>query len=366
MKKIPWWQAKIGNKEYGLIKSVLKDNFPNEGRLAIEFENKLASLLKVKHVVVVTNGTSAMYLSLKALGIGFGDEVIVPDLTFIATANAVEMTGAKAVLVDINKDTLNIDINSIKKAITKKTKAIIPVHVSGRAADLTSIIKLAKKEKLFVIEDAAEAFMSKYKGKYLGTFGVTGCFSLSPAKTITTGQGGFIATDNSKVYRKLKMLKDQGRPKRGTGGDDIHYDLGFNFKFTDLQAALGLGQLSYLTKRIQRMRRNYKLYQKYLSGLKEVTLLKFDLEKGELPQWCDGLFEEKDKLNKYLQSKNIDCRPFWHPIHTQAYYKKSDKLFPISTICSKKAMWLPSAFTLRDSDIKEVCQNIIEFYGSKK
>lgn len=362
MKKTAWWQPQIGKYEYQLIKTVLKNNFPNEGKLTVEFENKITKLLNVKHVVAVTSGTSAMFLSLKALGIGYGDEVIVPDLTFIATANAVEMTGAKAVLADIDPKTLTLDIQSFEKSITENTKAVIPVHVSGRAANLIELGKIAQKNNILVVEDAAEAFMSKYKGKYLGTFGKTGCFSLSPAKTITCGQGGLIVTEDDRIYRSLKELKDQGRPKRGTGGDDIHYSLGFNFKFTDLQAAVGLGQLKYLKTRINRLKRNYILYRKYLDGLKGISIFNFNTQEDEIPQWTDILAQNRDGLDNFLKKHGIGCRRFWHPIHTQTYYKKPDILFPNSCMFSPKALWLPSSFMLSDNDIKDICSYIIKFY----
>jgi len=219
MKKISWWQPQIGSEEKKLIIQVLETNFPNEGALTSQFEQKVTDLLQIKYGVGVTSGTAATYLSLKALGIGYGDEVIVPDITFIATANAVEMCGAKPVLVDIEPERMTIDPQAITQAITKNTKAIIPVHVSGRAPNMDAIIEIAEANGLYVVEDAAEAFMSKHNGRYLGTIGEVGCFSFSPAKTITTGQGGMVVTNNEEIFFKLKELKDQGRPRRGTGGD---------------------------------------------------------------------------------------------------------------------------------------------------
>jgi perosamine synthetase len=366
MKRIPWWSPQIGRNEYTLIKKVLKSNFPNEGKFTEEFEDKIAQLLHVKHALTVTSGTTAIYLSLKALGIGHGDEVIVPDISFIATANAVEMTGAKTVLTDIDPNTLMLDPKSFEKNITKKTKAVIPVHVSGRAADIIKIKRIADAKNISVIEDAAEAFMSKYKGQYLGTFGHTGCFSLSPAKIITTGQGGIITTNDDNLYLLLKRLKDQGRPMRGTGGDDIHEGLGFNFKFTDLQAAVGIGQLKYTQKRVARLKRNYELYKSLLSGIKQITIFDCDIEKGELPLWTDAKMENRDKLENYLRERGADCRKLWHPIHSQSYYKKSNKLFPNSTNLSSQSLWLPSAFTLKDKDIRYVCTLIKKFYDSDK
>lgn len=363
MRKISWWEPTIGNREQKLISSVLRSNFPNEGNLTTEFEQKIQKLLNVKYAIAVTSGTASIFLSLKALGIGYGDEVIVPDLTFIATANAVVMAGAKPILVDINPKTLTIDTERIKMAITSKTKAIIPVHVSGRAANMKEIMRTSREKNIAVIEDAAEGFMSRYDGKYLGTIGHTGCFSLSPAKVITTGQGGIIVTNDRKLALKLKEFKDQGRPKRGTGGDDIHYGIGFNFKFTDLQAALGIGQLDYLNKRLSRIKRTYQIYKENLKDIQEIQILDFDIKSGEVPQWIDALCERRDKLDKYLEKNGMYCRRFWHPIHKQKPYRLDDKKFPNTTTLSPHALWLPSSFKVTDEDVRKVCKKIKEFYS---
>ena len=209
-KRIPWWEPRIGSKlEREYIEKVFSDNYANEGKLTTQFENTIAKALGVKYAVATTSGTNAIFLALKAAGISHGDEVIVPDATFIATANAVTLTGATPILVDIDPKTLNISIKATKKAITKKTKAIVPVHVTGRGANMKSILSIARENNLVVVEDAAEAFFSKYKGKYLGTWAHAGCFSFSAAKTITTGQGGMIVTNSIELYERLKPLKDQ-------------------------------------------------------------------------------------------------------------------------------------------------------------
>jgi len=355
-----------GKQERQFIKQALDNNYVNEGELAVQFEQKIANLVGAKYAVATTSCTAAIFLALKGLGVGAGDEVIVPDMTFIATANAVNLTGAKSVLVDIDPDDLNISINALIKAITPKTKAIVPVHVTGRAADMESILKIARDHKLFVVEDAAGALMSKHNGKYLGTFGDAGCFSFSPNKTITTGQGGMIVTNDSDLLTKLHMLKDQGRPVRGTGGDDLHDVIGYNFKFTDLQAALGLGQLYYLRSRIKRMSRNYQLYVKNLQGVKGIKIFKTDIENGEVPQWTDIFVEKRDELASYLKEKNMDSRKYWLPLHRQLAYKQADDNFPNSVKISPRSLWLPSAFTLKDTDIKKVCECIRNFFDSAK
>lgn len=366
MKKIPWWEPQTGNRELKLVAQVIKSNFPNEGDFTTLFEEKIAGLIGAKYAIATPNCTLAIFLALKGLDIGHGDEVIVPDLSFIAASNAVNLTGAKPILADVEENTLNLDPQSFKIKITKKTRAVIPVHVSGRPTAMDKIIKIAKENRIYVVEDAAEGFMSKYQGKYLGTFGDAGCFSFSPAKTITTGQGGAIVTNSNKLYHRLKELKDQGRPKRGTGGDDLHKVIGYNFKFTNLQAAFGLGQLTYLKSRIERMKRNHQLYVKNLKGVKGIKIFQCDTKAGVLPQWTDAIVQNRDGLDKFLRTNNIDCRRFWFPIHTQIPYRQNSKDFPVSSKMSPKAIWLPSAFTLKDEDIKYVCKMIKKFLNNEK
>ncbi len=365
-RKIPWWEPQIGSEEKKFIDKVLASNFPNEGEFTFLFEKKIAKLLDSNFAIAVTSGTTALFLALKGLGVGKGDEVIVPDLCFIAAANAVDLTGAKVVLVDTNPNTLGIDVSSLQEKITKKTKAIVPVYISGYGADIDSVLKIAKSNKIYVVEDAAEAFLSKHNGKFLGTFGDAGCFSFSPAKTITTGQGGAIVTNNSRLQKRIKELKDQGRSERGTGGDDLHNSIGYNFKFTNLQAALGLGQLTYLGTRLKRLAQNHRLYINNLSGIKGLRIFEFDVEAGEIPQWTIISVERRNKLDQYLGSYNVECRRFWFPIHAQKPYKQSDKSFPNSTMLSPKLLWLPSAFTMTDSDVEYVCKLIKNFTANLK
>jgi perosamine synthetase len=361
-KKIKWWEPRFGNEEKRLICQAIDRSFPNEGEMTALFEEKISNLLGSKFAVTVTSGTAAMFLSLKALGVGHGDEVIVPDITFIATANAVSMCGATPVLVDVDPKSLTLSPEKFLQAVSDKTKAVIPVHISGRAADLQAILEIAESHNIYVVEDAAEAFMSKYHDKYLGTYGTTGCFSLSAHKTITTGQGGVIITDNEEIHERLRELKDQGRHGRGPGGDDLHYAIGYNFKFTDLQAALGLGQLTVLDSRIDRMKRTYQMYKEELDNIEGISLFSFKVVDGEFPQWTDALVEDRNELDNYLQNLKIDCRKFWLPLHTQTPYLMPDDHFTTSTELSQKAIWLPSAFTLTDADVLTVCSEIKRYY----
>ena len=362
--KIPWWKPQVGSLvEYKLLAQVLKNNYPNQGPLTRQLEQTLAKLLGVKYVNMTTSGTAALVLALKAAGVGKGDEIIVPDIAFIAAGNAANLCGAKVVLADVDPQTLTLSPEAFRKAITKRTKAVIPVHISGRGADMKSILSVAHKNNVVVIEDSAEAFMSKHRGKFLGTFGKAGCFSLSGLKTITSGQGGFVVTNDKKIYQQILFLKNQGVAGIATGGNDFHPRVGYNFRYTDLQAALALGQLQRLPKRLARMKRTNDLYRKHLRNTPGITVLPFDTKKGEVPQWTDVLADRRIELEKYLRQQGIECRNFWFPMHAHVPYKKSARLFPVSTKLNPKALWLPSAFTLTDSEILTVIKEIKKFYS---
>ncbi len=360
-RKLEFWVPQFGEEEKARVADVIDSGFLNDGEVTTQFEKRIAELLGCKHVVATTSGTAAIFLALAATGVGAGDEVIVPDVTFIATANAVTMTGAKPVLVDVDPERLTLDPECAELAITARTKAIVPVHVSGRAADLEAILDIARRHGLLVIEDAAEALLSKHKGVCLGTFGIAGCFSLSPNKTVTTGQGGLIATNDDQLHVRLRELKDQGRPMRGTGGDDAHDNIGYNFKFTNLQAAVGLGQLSQLQSRVCRMKDIYRSYAAGLADVKGISVLPFCMEGGEVPQWTDVFADDCHQLYDHLASKGIHGRRFWHPLHTQKPYRMPSRQFPNSSKQIPRAMWLPSAFTLSDEDVMTICGQISEF-----
>jgi perosamine synthetase len=362
--RLPWWSPEMAGTELPLVKAVLESNYINDGEVTQEFEQRIAKLAGAKHGIAVTSGTAAIYLSLVAIGVGHGDEVIVPDITFIATANAAAMADATVVLVDVEPETLNMSVSALEAAITSKTKAVVPVHVSGRGADMENILRVCAQRGIAVVEDAAEALCSKHKGRGLGTFGRTGCFSFSPNKTITTGQGGVIVTDEDQLAQRLRQLKDQGRPVRGTGGDDEHPNLGFNFKLTNLQAAVGLGQLEKLSMRLERIRKTYQIYRDELADVAGIRILPFDIENGEQPQWVDALAARRDELDAFLSKNGAGCRRFWFPLHTQKPYLRSDRTFPNSTRLSKEALWLPSAFQMRDEDVMQVCGLIRKFYDA--
>ncbi len=343
------------------IKVCLNKNFPNENVLTKKLENNLKKLLRVRHVILTTSGTSAIYLALKANNIGRGDEVIIPNITFPATANAVHMTGAKVVLADVSQENLLLDVDLIKTKFSKKTKAIIPVHISGRGNNIINLKKFADKKKVTIIEDAAEALGSKYKNKSLGTFGACGCFSLAPNKIITTGQGGIVVTNDKKLYKKIILLRDQGR-YRDKKNESRYIYKGFNFKFTDLQSGLGLSQIKNFKKRKEKLLNIFKFYKKNLIKSKNFKIIDFDIKNGELPLWTDVYCTRAKSLYNYLKRKGIFCRFFWEPINTLKPYKKSFKNLQTSKKLKNNLMWLPSGQDLNKNELKFICSSINQFF----
>ncbi len=351
---LQWWVPVMGQREKELLCEVIDRNFPNDGEYSDRFAAQIAEICGVPYAVTTTSGTAAITMALMACGVGPGDEVIVPDITFIATANAVKLAGATPVLVDVQISDYNISPEAIERAITPRTRAIVPVHVSGRGANMHSVLDIARRHGLRVVEDSAEALGSCLNGQPLGTFGDAGIFSFSANKTITTGQGGVVVARDPDIHFKLKLLKDQGRPVRGTGGDDEHIAVGFNFKFTNLQGAMGLGQLEEFWPRVKHQRLLYEWYLKYMPEHPQLRLVAF--HEGEYPQWIDIYVEGKrDSLHDYLLAKDMHTRKFWHPIHTQAPYRQSDEHFEGSMQVSRNALWLPSALTLTESDVQQIC-----------
>ena len=361
-KKIILGEPLIPHKSaLNLYSKVIRENFPNEGSYARKFEKRISKLLKVKYVLTCTSGTIAIFLALKAIGVRKKDEVLVPNITFPATLNAISLSGAKPILVDVNKDNLLMSIDDIEKKINKKTKVILPVHISGRGSNIKKILEIAKRKKVTVIEDAAEAFMSTFNNKFLGTFGKVGCFSFAPNKIITTGQGGAIVTNDQLIYKKILRLKDQGRVGPTTGGEDNYISIGYNFKFTNLQASLGLSQLDSIEKRVKTLKNHYQFYKKNIKENKNFKIIKFDLKKGELPLWTDVVCSKRNKLFKYLASKKVFCRYFWQPINMCKPYKKSFSGLKNSKDLQKKLMWLPSSLKMKKHELMKVCKLINKF-----
>jgi perosamine synthetase len=349
-KPIPWFSVETGPEETARLAEVVASNYINDGNVTRDFERRCAEILGVKHCVGVTSGTAGIALALMAVGIGQGDEVIVPDLTFIATANAARLAGASVKLVDVEPRRFALDVAKVEAAIGPKTRAIVPVDVNGRGADYPALEALCAKHGLELVCDAAEAFGSRYQGKTLGSFGLAAAFSFSANKTVTTGQGGMVATNDDAIHDRLRELKDQGRRHQGSGGNDLHPVLGFNFKLTNLQAAIGLCQLDRLEHRLDAFRRRNRWYQELLGDCPGIVLPAVDHNGGEITQWTDALIERAGDVEKALAAEKIGSRRFWHPLHRQESYKRPDAGFEASIDVSARGLWLPSHFSLTEGE----------------
>ena len=355
----PW----LGKEEQKAISEYLKSGgWITEFKKTREFEKMIADYTGSKYVSVVNNGTIALTVALMAKGIGMGDEVIVPDYTMIASANAVVLAKAEPVFVDINSKNLCLDYELTKRAVNNKTKAIILVTINGRYSEMEKFAELAKEKGLFLLEDAAQSLGCFYKGKHLGTFGNAGTLSFSSPKVITTGQGGAILTDDEEIYENVLKIKDFGRKEAGI---DCHEMIGYNFKFTDLQAVIGIEQMKKLSWRIKRKKEIYAEYYELLKNIPEIKFIETDLENTS-PWFIDIIVdgEKRELLINFLKERQIGTRPFYPAIHTQKPYVHIKESFKNSEEISKKGLWLPSSSFLKNEDIIMICNLIKEFYES--
>jgi len=351
----------IGEDEYASIKSCFDELWITEGPKSKEFLKRMEEMFDTPYVVFAPNGTLALYLALRALGIGEGDEVIVPNFTFIATANSVEMTGATPVFVDINPD-LQMSVSECEKAITSKTKAIMPAHIFGFTADMEAICELADKHKLKVIEDAAQAIGINRNGTPCGTFGDLGCFSFFADKTITMGEGGLVIAKDKEVYDNLLYLRNQGRKNRGSF---LHPEIGYNFRITDMQAAVGLTQLDKLPIIIDKKSQIYEWYKSGLRDIENVEIYQPDLSTNPYIPFR-VVIKTKDPsedLMSHMSSAGIETRGFFVPLHQQPCYDSNlpDVQFPNSVYAFEHGVCLPSYVAITKFEVSEVCKAIRDY-----
>lgn len=358
---IPIAEPSIGKEELDAVTEAVKSGWISSlGKNILEFENKFAGYCDAKYGVATTSGTTALHLCLAAAGIGPGDEVLVPSLTFVATANAVVYTGAKPVFVDSDLETWNMDPNKIESKITKNTKAILPVHLYGHPADMKRILTVARKFKLLVFEDAAEAHGAKVKNKKVGSLGNAGCFSFFGNKIITTGEGGMVVTNNKNFADRMKVLRDYGISKK-----QKYYfpTLGFNYNMTNIQAAIGLAQLEKIDELLLKKRQIANLYEKYLSVLIPRIVLPPKANWAENIYWLYSiLIPSIGKINRnYLISElkkvGVDSRPFFFPNHKYKRFESKDKCL-VAEHLANTGINLPTSPNLDEEKIKYICANI--------
>ncbi|TQR60217.1 aminotransferase [Campylobacter troglodytis] len=402
MQMRPWFEDE---EKRALNEYMSEDGFLTEFKNTAKFEGMIAEFTGAKHCIVVNNGTISLTLAALAAEVRANDEVIVPNYTMIATPNSVQFFGARPVFVDVERDTLCMDLERAKEAITPRTRAIMLVSANGRYPKCTieAFVELCKEKNIALIEDAAQALGSFYpNGKHMGTMGLVGSFSFSMPKIISTGQGGALITNDDEIACKLRKLKDFGR---SGGGNDIHECLGYNFKFTELQAVVGIEQMKKLNCRIKRKKELYRLYEEGLAGIEGIELFKQDLS-CTVPWFYDALCERRAELSAFLKDQNIQTRVMYPPINEQLAYEGllkngearngthcedfkasdlktktnscveksanefadeslnsiNDKAFAVSKLIGQKGLWLPSFTQLKDEQVLYICKKIKEFY----
>lgn len=331
------------------------DNFVTEFKYTLELESQLSKFINVKHCIMTTSGNCAIILALMAANISEGDEVIVPNYTMIATINSVRMVGATPIIIDIDKESLTISLNEIKSNISSKTKAIIHVSLNNRHCNIESISKYCKEHKIILIEDAAQSLGCFVNNNHFGTFGDIGCFSLSTPKIISTGQGGFVVTNNDELANKIRMIKNFGRKE---AGNDIFELFGINFKFTDIQAIIGIEQLKKISDRILRLREIFDLYYLHLKNIYRMI----EPESNTwIPWFVDIFVEDRSKLVLFLKIHNIQTRDTYPEINKTPMYK-DDILHIHSNYVSTHGIFLPTHMLLSNDQIIYICRLIKFFY----
>ncbi|MFT9494670.1 LegC family aminotransferase [Anaerosolibacter sp.] len=362
---IPLCVPEIRGNEWKYIKECLDTNWVSSaGSFVNRFEEEFARYVGSQKAVVTVNGTAALELALRTLGIGAGDEVIVPSMTFISPVNTIKYVGAEPVFVDVCRDTFVMDTDKIEELITERTRAILPVHIYGHPVDMDKVMELSKKYKLYVIEDATESFGSQYKGKATGTIGHIGCFSFNGNKLITTGAGGMLVTDHLEYGEQAKFLSNQTKVVTENKGF-YHPEIGYNYRMPNLLAAMGCAQLENVNDYIEIKRNHAMYYNERLINIPGITL---PSEKNESKNvfWLYSIIVEseygvsRDELIDKLKENGVESRPFFMPVHDMPPYKdcqKGDLSFTYEL--ANKGLNLPSSVGLTNQEIDKIC-SIIE------
>ena len=361
---IPLCVPEICGNEWKYMKECLDTGWVSSaGSFVSRFQERFAGYVGVMKAAAVVNGTSALHLALKSLGIKEGDEVIVPSMTFIAPVNAIRYVGATPVFVDVCRDTYVMDTDKIEELITEKTRAILPVHIYGHPVDMDAVMKLSKKYDLYVIEDATESLGSLYKGVHTGTIGHAGCYSFNGNKLITAGNGGMLVTNNLSIFEYANYMSTQAKTLSDNGGFH-HEDIGFNYRMSNINAAMGTAQLENIGRFIEAKKRNAKRYSGLLGTVKGIAL---PVQK----EWADNSYwlysivieedygESRDALIKRLKENGIETRPFFMPVHLMNPYKECKcGDMSVTDYVSQNGLNLPSSVNLTEEDIQRICEVI--------
>ncbi len=349
---IPWWRTDLGIEEIRGVERSIRNRCINQGPVCEEFEHQLAEILDVPHVVTCSNGSAALVMAMKAFGVGPGDEVIVPAITFVATANAALLLGAKVKLVDVRRDRPLIDPLEIERAISPKTKVIVAVHLNGAACDIETINAMAAWHGVKVIEDAAQAFGSRNARGCLGTQTDAGVFSMSIAKLITTGEGGFVAVRDEAVYSRLLKLRNQGVL---VVANNVFDEFGFNFRLNDMLAGIGIAQARKFPQKTAAVNRVYRFYKEKLAGLDYLRMLDIRTDQGELPLWSQALCSEREKVIALLAARGVQANPV-NPCLGDSNHLGSAGVFPIARVYAAAGLRLPSGPDQPQADLERTVE----------
>ncbi len=361
MYKIPVYQPSLSGNEKKYVNECLDSTWiSSKGKFVIEFEESFAKYVGVKHATTVSNGTVAIHLALLALGIGEGDEVIVPTLTYISSVNTIVYTGASPVFVDSLQETWQIDPDDVIKKITPRTKAVMAVHLYGHPCDMDALVKICKEHNLFLIEDCAEAIGTMYKGNHVGTFGDISTFSFFGNKTITTGEGGMVITNDETLHDRSVHFKGQGLAKHRQYWHDV---IGYNYRMTNICAAIGLAQLEQVENVLIEKKRVADTYRKCL----ENTSVVFHNPIGDdiyHSYWMCSILtndaKQRDFLRAHLDKEGIETRPLFYPVHTMPMYSTQYQRHPVAENLGWRGMNLPSYPGLKTEEIEFICEKIKE------
>lgn len=360
---IPLARPDIGEDEIRLVNEVLRTDWLSMGPKVGEFEKMFADYIGTEHAIAVNSGTSGLHLCMKSIDIKKGDEVITTPFSFVASSNCVIYEGGKPVFVDINPQTLNIDVRKIEKAINKNTRAILPVHVFGQPCEMDAIMEIAEDHDLAVIEDACESVGSEYNGRKAGTFGDASVFAFYPNKQMTTGEGGMIVTDDNEIAKLCRSLRNQGRSESEEWLN--HVRLGYNYRLDDISCALGIGQLRRIDELIEKRARVAEEYSKQLEGVEGVTTQYLDPRVKM--SWFVYVIRvgesiDRNKAMEYLKDHGVSCRPYFTPIHLQPFYREMFGLkegeFPSCEKVCDSTIALPFYGQMTKETIKQVCNTL--------
>jgi perosamine synthetase len=356
--KIPIYEPFLGKEEKEYVNDCLRTNWiSSRGTYVDKFEKKFKKFVKSKYVSTCSNGTAAIHLALLSLDIKKGDEVIVPTFTYVATVNAIKYVGAKPVFVDSKINTWQINEKKILEKISKKTKAILLAHLYGQTCDIDAIKIISKEKQIYLIEDCAEAFGTYYKKKHVGAFGDIATYSFFGSKTITTGEGGMVVTDNKKLIQKVNRLKNQGLTKNKNYYHDI---VGYNYRMTNICAAIGLAQVEKANEILTLKKKIFNCYKKHLNKNSKYLLKETKDTKSSF--WLVSILlppkVNRELLISNLKNKGIEVKPTFCPMHTLPMYRQKINRFPVSIALGNHGLNLPSSPNLTKAKIIFICKII--------